>query len=134
MAESKVDKALQQLFKRSVVEKPLWENASPASSFPPQEIKLGLSRYDAVDVYTNSSKLTEGSKNISKFRCLIGKKTTLIPQVYYPRTRSVEATAAGVTFGVGQDTNMKTLVTTDENGVAIPVKICGVILSGGGAV
>lgn len=138
MAESKVDKALQQLFKRSVATKVLWSNASPTSAFPAQTINAQCKGYDKILLECGYSKTdVDFEKN---FAAGTGKKAILEVSAgaaytntgYY--TRNAEVADTGVIIKDCYKKNMGASTGGSiDNAYLIPQKIYGIILSGGGA-
>lgn len=133
MANGKIDKALQQLFKQSVKLVKLWENASPTSAFPAQKININLAGYDDIITFFKPSPAWTVNKAV------LGKETALectlnIPLNYgvYFILREVHADSSGATFGDAYNKTATAVTPTKNNGYAIPLEIYGAKLIGGG--
>lgn len=130
MANGKIDRALQQLFRQSVKAVKLWENASPGSAFPAQKISLGLAGYDSIMTIYRPSASGENVKEGA------GLKTALTAVIniasastVFFASRGVSAGGSGVEF---KNTFGKTGTTgtpaqnAEMNRYCVPVKIYGV--------
>lgn len=133
MADEKIDKAIQQLFKQSVKLVKLWENASPTSSFAAQKISIDLAGYDDIVTVFKASATGQNTKAEA------GKKTALkdiinitSASTVFFASRSVSADDSGVQFGGCTGKTGTTGTPTTYNEYAIPAKIYGVKLIGGG--
>lgn len=137
MAESKVDKALQQLFKRSVATKVLWSNASPASAFSAQTIKMALSGYDGVLI---KHRISTSKGTVGYMYAGVGDNADMV----YPDARNiistvnaiiqrnVDVSTTGVTFSADSYRAGNNTSSGSNNKQLIPLDVIGVILSGGG--
>lgn len=135
MANGKTDKAIQQLFKQSVKLVKLWENASPTSSFAAQSIKTNLSGHDFIGVVfrlntlmnrqmtTAVAPLSSGQGEIT----LSQNGSPYMVQYYRPFT----LTALSVDFNHGF-LGYPSKPEVQNDAVAIPLKIYGAKLIGGG--
>lgn len=138
MAEGKIDKALQQLFKRSVATKVLWQNADPSSTFAEQTVNVEEG-YDKLLIECGYSRVDVDFKEY--FIATLGEKTILrmmagaaYTNIGY-HTRNVELTDVGATIRDCYKKNLgASTAGTIDNGYLIPQKIYGIILSGGGTV
>lgn len=135
MANGKIDKAIQQLFKQSVKLVKLWENASPASAFVAQSIKTNLSGHDFIGIVfrlntSNNRQVTTAVAPLSSGQgeiTLAQGGSPYMVQYYRPFT----LTASSVDFNHGfLGYPSKSEVQNDA--AAIPLKIYGAKLIGGG--
>ena len=110
----------------------LWENASPTSNFPAQDILIALDDYDEIEIEYRIS-----TTNVKSFREIIaiGKASALNANANistsggYIRlyTRAVEVSTTGVTFEAcyAKQANQSTTLG-ESNGICIPTAIYGV--------
>lgn len=146
MAESKVDKALQQLLKLGIEIKTLWTNASPASPFAAQEITVnGMNkcRFIEVEVLQSTtnhercmhridlSSLTNGLNYIARTL-----NVTQLPQnnelYVYGRSAQFWPSDDKIIFGAGYWHPTYEKGSHRDTAKAIPLKIVGYYLIGGG--
>ena len=133
MAEGKIDKALQQLFKRSVATKVLWQNAAPSSTFAEQTVSVEEG-YDKLLIefgYSNSD--TDYKEH---FVVVPGEQAILriLSNAIYANTlyyaRSVTLTDTGILIKACYKKTLNTSTAgTVDNSYLIPQKIYGIILS-----
>lgn len=146
MAESKVDKAVQQLLKLGIEVKTLWQNASPSSAFPAQEITVnGINKCRFIDIEmlqstTNHercihridlSSLTGGLDYIARTL-----NVTQLPQnnelYVYGRSAQIWPGENKIKFNAGYWHATWEKGFRGDNAKAIPLKIVGYYLIGGG--
>lgn len=140
-----IDNALQKLLSLAIEAKTLWTNASPTSDFAPQTVKLSLSDYDAVIieyimVTTSSTDSVANTNFIYNRLCAIGKTVMLevMAWVYSSTSRTQLAnrratvSTTSVYFSNCYQKDTYNVTTNTANNWAVPYKIIGIKLLGGG--
>lgn len=145
MADSKIDKALQQLLKLGVETKKLWTNAKPTSNFNAQTVTLaGGTKYDSILVEflpgTGDYSDTNGTlvplpalKNHKNYLNYIAKTEALAAgSVAEIRSRAVTFTGKAAVFDVAYGFSISSTSRSERADYVIPLNIFGLKFIGGG--
>lgn len=116
-----LDNALQALFKMAHWEI-LWQNASPASSFPAQSVSARIGDYETIEyLYSEGGTLIYSSGEIPS-----GAKTKLQYNTSTMRERQITAVSTNsVTFGNAVNIGTYGESGATSNGHVIPLAIIG---------
>lgn len=145
MAESKVDKALQQLLKLGVETKKLWTNASPTSNFKAQTVTLsGGAKYDVilVEFLPSTGDYSDTNSTLAPLLVLLKHKNYLnyiaktgplaTDSVVEMRSRAVTFVGATTVFATAYGFSISSTSRSERADYVIPVNIFGLNFIGGG--
>lgn len=129
-----VKKLLTKVLKQTEYKTLLWTNASPTSAFAAQTISLDLSRYDAVEIEVIASR-TSGKMGVCRlfFGAPVSQGLIVLGDDATKHARDVTLYSDGITFQNGYYQYMASgSAKTNDGGQAMPYKIYGIELLGGG--
>lgn len=135
-----IDNAIQQLFKDGCKIVKLWENASPTSSFEPQDILVPCGEYDGIVISYKSSNASQTYEFISGCRY---KEDTMLPgeiatsidsggqSAQFNFRNNVLQANKIIFYGAWYKTVESGANTVNNNALIIPIIIYGIKLLGG---
>ena len=135
-----LDNALQALFKMAHKEL-LWENASPKSSFPAQDITVPCAEYDMILILYNVATTTPTYMVSSLVKCVPGNyapaefvgsidSSSAVVKFHF---RNSVLYASKIAFVGGNSKESSNYAKVADNTTMIPIYVYGLKLSGGGS-
>lgn len=131
MAESILNKALQNSMQDQVKEVEVWENASPDSSFPEQSITVDLSKGDRVKVLYRTALSVDPARYENTAECQVGENGMIqhtlnvgtAGMTKYFLQRTFKTMSNKISFAVARSAAVGSTDSDDNNAYCVPVKI-----------